>query len=185
MSSDLHAGLDIISSHPVIPSYRSSAEIKERRRFVRLTRQQQGPNIHLRLAAVSVEDVCRDDRNVINCMLPPGCGKEPCVSSVDIIKAIELLVNPPDRRLSIEEKNRIRRNLDTLRPTTLKKGDEGLNWMMQLHSPRPIIIAKDIKIFKWDSLEAALVKIMKRYVSYGYFAVFFLRQVLTAYLVYS
>jgi len=31
---------------------------------------------------------------------------------VDIIKAIELLVNPPDRRLSIEEGNRIRRNIE-------------------------------------------------------------------------
>jgi len=169
--------------HPVIPSYRSPAEINERRRFVRLTRQQQGPNIHLRTVAVSAEEVSRDDRNVINCMLPPGRSEESCVSSVDIIKAIELLVNPRDRRLSIEEKNRIRRNLDTLRPTTLKKGGESLNWIMQLRSPRPIIIAKDVKIFKWDSLEAALVKIMKRYVSCGS-PVVFSRQVLTANLVY-
>ena len=136
------------------------------------------------MVAVSAEEVSRDNRNVINCMLPPGCGEESCVSSVDIIKAIELLVNPPDRRLSKEEKNRIRRNLDTLRPTTLKKGDEGLNWIMQLRSSRPIIIAKDVKIFKWDSLEAALAKIMGRYVSYGSPAVF-LGQVLTANLVYS
>ena len=136
------------------------------------------------MVVVSVEEVSRDDRNVISCMIPPGCGEESSVSSVDIIKAIELLVNPPDRRLSIEEKNRIRRNLDTLRPTTLKKGDEGLNWITQLRSPRPIIIAKDVKIFKWDSLEAAVVKIMKRYVSCRSPAVLW-RQALTVNLVIS
>jgi len=31
---------------------------------------------------------------------------------VDIIKASDLLVTPPDRRLSIEEGNRIRRNIE-------------------------------------------------------------------------
>ena len=128
-------------------------------------RKQQRSIIHLRMVAISAEEVARDDRNVINCILPPDCGDEPSVSSVDIIKALELLVNPPDRRLSIEEKNRVRRNIDTLRPTTLKKGEEGLSWIMQLRSPRPITIAKDVKIFKWSSLEAALTKIMKKYVS--------------------
>lgn len=111
-----------------------------------------------------MDEAKQDDRNVINCMLPPDCGDEPYVSSVDIIKALELLVNPPDRRLSIEEKNRVRRNIDTLRPMTLKKGAEGLKWIMQLRSPRPITIAKDVKIFKWMHLEQALVKIMKKYV---------------------
>ena len=147
--------------------YRSPAEIKDRRRFVRLMRQQQGSSIHLRMLAVSMEEVALDDRNVINCMFLPRGGDGPSVSSVDIIKAIGLLVNPSDRRLSVEERNRVRRNIDTLRPTTLKKGDESLNWIMQLRSPRPITIAKDVKIFKWGSLEAALVKIMKKYVSPG------------------
>jgi hypothetical protein len=121
------------------------------------------------MLATSAEEVARDDRNVINCMLPPDCGDEPSVTSVDIIKALELLVNPPDRRLSIDEKNRVRRNIDTLRPTTLKKGEERLNWIMQLRSPRPITIAKDVKIFKWSSLEAALMKIIKKYVRFGSF----------------
>ena len=130
-------------------------------------RKQHGSDIYLRMVATSAEEVARDDRNVVNCMLLPACGDEPSVSSVDIIKALELLVNPPDRRLSVEERNRVRRNIDTLRPTTLKKGDESLNWIMQLRSPRPITIAKEVKIFKWSSLEAALVKIMKKYVSPG------------------
>jgi hypothetical protein len=139
--------------------------MRDRRRFVRLMRKQQGSSIRLRMIAVSTEEVERDDRNVISCMLPPDCGDEPSVSSVDIIKALEVLVNPPDRRLSIEEKNRVRRNIDTLRPMTLKKGDESLNWIMRLRNPRPITIAKDVKVFKWASLEAALVKVMKKYVS--------------------
>ena len=147
---------------------RSPAEMRDRRRFVRLLRRQQGSGIHLRMIAISTEEVAHDDRNVINCMLPPDCGDEPSISSVDIIKALELLVNPPDRRLSVEERNRVRRNIDTLRPATLKKGDEGLNWIMQLRSPRPITIAKDVKIFKWSSLEAALVKIMKKYVNFKF-----------------
>jgi hypothetical protein len=144
---------------------RSPAEIKDRRRFVRLIRKQQGSHIHLRMAATSADEVAFDDCNVINCLLIPDCGDEPSVSSVDIIKALELLVSPPGGRLSIEEKNRVRRNIDTLRPITLKKGGESLSWIMQLCSPRPITIAREVKIFKWSSLEAALVKIMKKYVS--------------------
>jgi len=157
--------------------------MRDRRRFVRLMRKQQGSSIRLRMIAVSTEEVERDDRNVINCMLPPDCGDEPSVSSVDIIKALEVLVNPPDHRLSIEEKNRVRRNIDTLRPTTLKKGDGGLNWIMRLRSPRPITIAKDVKVFKWTSLEAALVKVMNKYVSRS--RITCLRAVLTANLVLS
>jgi hypothetical protein len=138
--------------------------MRDRRRFIRLMRKQQGSNIHLDMVAISMEEAQIDDRNVINCMVPPNCGDEPSVSSVDIVKALALLVNPPDRCFSVQEKNRIRRNIDPLRPTTLKKGEEGLNWIMQLCSPRPITMAKDVKIFKWSKLETALVKIMRKFV---------------------
>lgn len=118
------------------------------------------------MTPIPIDEAHTNDRNLINCFLVPGSENpnEAFVSSVDIIRALEILVNPSDGRLSIEEKNRVRRNIDTLRPKTLKRGDEGFYWLTQLPSPRPITIAKDVKIFKWSCFETALEKIMRKYV---------------------
>ncbi|KAF8319314.1 hypothetical protein DL93DRAFT_2053649, partial [Clavulina sp. PMI_390] len=141
----------------------STRELRDRRRFVRLSCLQTGSIFELGMAPVKRQEALENDREIINCIAIPGCGDEPYITSVDIIKTMELLINPPTKRMTIEEKNRARRNIDTLRPTTLKKGNESLHWMWELRSPRPFTISKEVKIFKWSNLEPALTKIMKKY----------------------
>ena len=57
----------------------------------------------------------------------------------------------------------------------LKRGDESRNWIKQPRGPRPTAIAKDVKIFKWSSPEAALVKIVKKYVNFKFKLQFYSR----------
>ena len=57
----------------------------------------------------------------------------------------------------------------------LKRGDKSWNWIKQLRSPHPTAIVKDVKIFKWSSPEAVLVKIVKKHVNFKFNLQFYLR----------
>ena len=69
----------------------------------------------------------------------------------------------------MEEKNRIRRNLEGLRPVTVSKNKPGsedfFKLIMGFPNPKPRNIEKDIKVFPWEVLEAAVKKIISKYVS--------------------
>ncbi|KAJ7647477.1 hypothetical protein FB45DRAFT_893553 [Roridomyces roridus] len=69
----------------------------------------------------------------------------------------------------VEEKNRIRRNLEGLRPTTVSKHKSGselfFQQIMDFPDPKPRNIEKDLKVFEWTLLGQALDKIMSKYVS--------------------
>lgn len=89
-----------------------------------------------------------------------------CVTSVDIIYLLEKLV---DDEFEVEEKNRIRRNLEGLRPTTISKHKPGFEdffqRIMDFPDPKPRNIEKDVKVFDWNLLPEALNKIISKYVS--------------------
>lgn len=90
------------------------------------------------------------------------CGKF-VFTSVDIILLIEKLVN---HNFIVEEKNRIRRNLECLHPKTVKKRGETLRFFNQIMSytqPKARNIEKDIKVFLWADISTALRKILQRY----------------------
>jgi hypothetical protein len=87
-----------------------------------------------------------------------------CVfTSVDIIVLMERVTN---FAFNVQEKNRIRRNLEGFRPQTIKK--EGttfrfFNQLMGYTQPKTRNIEKDIKVFLWSDITKALKKIVQKY----------------------
>ncbi|EGW31355.1 uncharacterized protein SPAPADRAFT_51373 [Spathaspora passalidarum NRRL Y-27907] len=85
-------------------------------------------------------------------------------TSVDIILILEYLVN---QSFGIEEKNRIRRNLQSLKPTTVSRSNKEdcdfFNLIMSMENPRPRNIEKDLKVFNWGDLGKAIAKVMSKY----------------------
>lgn len=88
------------------------------------------------------------------------------VTSVDIILLLEYLIQ---QSFSIEEKNRIRRNLQSLKPSTISRTNKNYNrfflLLMSMEDPRPRNIEKDLKVFKWSDLFNALNKVISKYSS--------------------
>jgi hypothetical protein len=72
-------------------------------------------------------------------------------------------------RFSVEEKNRIRRNLEGFRPITVSKNKQGaedfFKLVMSFPNPKPRNIEKDVKVFPWKIFGTALKKIIGKYVS--------------------
>ncbi|KAK5112277.1 hypothetical protein LTR62_004438 [Meristemomyces frigidus] len=89
------------------------------------------------------------------------------VTSVDTIQLLEALVAV---RFTVEEKNRIRRNLEGFRPATVSKAkadsEEFFKLIMGFPSPKPRNIEKDVKVFPWRILATALKKIIGKYASH-------------------
>ena len=87
-----------------------------------------------------------------------------CVfTSVDIIVLLEKLVG---YSFDVQEKNRIRRNLEGYKPVTV--GKEGktrqfFNQVMLYAQPKARNIEKDIKVFLWRDLAKALKKVVQKY----------------------
>ena len=92
--------------------------------------------------------------------------REECfVTSVDTIALLETLVGA---RFTVEEKNRIRRNLETHHPLTVSKGkpdtENFFKVIMGFPNPKPRNIEKDVKVFPWPILAQALRKVISKYV---------------------
>jgi len=83
---------------------------------------------------------------------------------VDIIFLLECLIG---QDFDIEEKNRIRRNLEGFRPKTVSKNradsSDFFSQIMNFPPPKPRNIEKDLKVFEWNILPQALDKIISRY----------------------
>ncbi|KAK4202320.1 hypothetical protein QBC40DRAFT_321872 [Triangularia verruculosa] len=88
------------------------------------------------------------------------------VTSVDTISLLEQLLHAP-HKFPVDEKNRIRRNLEGYRPTTVSKSkhesEAFFGVIMGFGNPKPRNIEKDVKVFQWKDLPAALHKIFGKY----------------------
>lgn len=86
------------------------------------------------------------------------------VTSVDIILILEFLVQ---ELFLIEEKNRIRRNLQSLKTYTVlrlnKQFQRFFNLLMSMEDPRPRNIEQDLKVFRWVDLFKAISKVILKY----------------------
>lgn len=86
------------------------------------------------------------------------------VTSVDIIVILEYFVR---QSFSIEEKNRIRRNLQSLKPLTVARSCDDhkpfFSLLMGMEDPRPRNIEQDLKVFKWENLIKAIDKVIGKY----------------------
>jgi hypothetical protein len=137
-----------------------------KRRLVEFTRRQTGNTIHAEFKATAPED--RTPQSIcISCIYWEE-RKECYVTSVDTIYLLESLVAV---RFTVEEKNRIRRNLEGFRPLTVSKAkpesEEFFKVIMGFPNPKPRNIEKDVKVFPWKILGHALKKIIGKYVSFS------------------
>lgn len=143
----------------------SEEEWDSKRRLVHFRRSQAGSIITTTFQPVSVDE--RPPNSVcISCIYWEE--KQECfVTSVDTIYLLEQLVAA---RFTVEEKNRIRRNLEGFRPLTVSKGkqdsEEFFKVIMAFPTPKPRNIEKDVKVFHWKDLASALKKIIGKYVSW-------------------
>lgn len=141
-------------------------EVTTQRRLVRFRRNQSGSNINASFEPVTVEDHARAPGHIyVNCIWWKE--KQECfITSVDTIQLLESLVAV---RFTVEEKNRIRRNLEGFRPATVSKTrpdcEEFFKTIMGFPNPKPRNIEKDVKVFPWKILGTALKKIIGKYVS--------------------
>jgi hypothetical protein len=139
-------------------------EWSNRRRIVLFRRSQQGSTLTANFKPVSVNE--RPPNSIcVSCIWWAEKGK--CyVTSVDTIYLLEQLVAAPNR-FSVEEKNRIRRNLEGFHPVTVSKSkdesEEFFKLIMGFPNPKPRNIEKDVKVFPWEILEPALKKIIGKY----------------------
>jgi hypothetical protein len=133
------------------------------RRIVLFKRSQSGCTITTTFNPVTLDD--RPANSIcISCIFWED--KNECfVTSVDTIYLLEQLVAA---RFTVEEKNRIRRNLEGFRPLTVSKAkpdsEEFFKLIMGFPSPKPRNIEKDVKVFPWKILVHALKKIIGKYV---------------------
>lgn len=142
----------------------SQEEWDAKRRLVQFQRCQSGSTITTSFKAVAPEE--RTPNSIcISCIWWEE--KQECfVTSVDTIYLLESLVAV---RFTVEEKNRIRRNLEGFRPLTVSKAkpdsEEFFKIIMGFPNPKPRNIEKDVKVFPWKILSHALKKIISKYVS--------------------
>ncbi|KAF5370707.1 hypothetical protein D9758_002072 [Tetrapyrgos nigripes] len=168
ISEDLQAQtpvLQLITPLESICHNWDAEEIKAGRRLVRFTKVQDGCRLILTCSPVRQQDYVDTD-SVISCIYREEA-KACFVTSVDIIYLLERLTND---EFPVEEKNRIRRNLEGLRPTTVSKHKPGseafFQRIMEFPDPKPRNIEKDLKVFEWSLLGQALDKILSKYSVY-------------------
>ncbi|KAG6333849.1 hypothetical protein ID866_5237 [Astraeus odoratus] len=140
------------------------SELQAGRRLVRFQRMQDRNSLMITAERISQAQYDSNDI-VISCIYREETNSF-CVTSVDIIHLLQRLV---DAEFEVDEKNRIRRNLEGLRPTTVSKSRPGFESffqrIMDFPDPKPRKIEKDLKVFDWKLLPQALEKIISKYVS--------------------
>ncbi|KAG0324351.1 hypothetical protein BG004_003494 [Podila humilis] len=140
----------------------SSEEWESHRRLVQFWRRQEKNEIHCSFHPV-VPAERQPNSIVISCIY--WAEKNDCfLTSVDCIYLLESLIAV---RFTVEEKNRIRRNLEGFRPITVSKckpeSAEFFKLIMSFPNPKPRNIEKDVKVFPWKVLPYALKKIISKY----------------------
>ncbi|RDB25379.1 hypothetical protein Hypma_008094 [Hypsizygus marmoreus] len=154
--------LDLVTPLKSICSAWTPAEVTAGRRLVRFSKVHDGRRLIVSCEPIKCEDY-RESDSVISCIYREE--SDSCyVTSVDIIFLLERLTSSD---FPVEEKNRIRRNLEGLRPTTVSKHKHGFEdffqRIMEFPDPKPRNIEKDLKVFEWSLLDQALDKILSKY----------------------
>lgn len=139
-------------------------EMENNRRLVLFTRTQSGSTITTKFETVD-SDRKLQNGCVISCMRWPE-KNDYFVTGIEIIALLEILVAD---RFTVEEKNRIRRNLEGYKSLTVSKdnADSGSFFKIMMDFPLPKLrnFEKDVKIFYWKDLTVALMKLISEYVS--------------------
>jgi hypothetical protein len=163
---DTKANLNILGDLGTMCDGWTNQEKSNKRRLVEFQRAQSSSTITATFKAVSADERSATG-TVISCIWWAR-KRAHYVTSVDTIGLLEGLVAV---KFTVEEKNRIRRNLEGFKPYTVSKNkdesDDIFRLIMGFGAPKPRNIEKDIKIFPWSILNSALKKIISKYVSYA------------------
>jgi hypothetical protein len=156
------ANLKIIGDLDTMGQAWTTEEWNARRRLVQFWRRQEGNEIHCDFQAVQQADR-QPNSIVVSCIYWQE--RNDCfITSVDCIYLLESLIGV---RFTVEEKNRIRRNLEGFRPLTVSKckpeSADFFKLIMSFPNPKPRNIEKDVKVFPWKTLPYALKKIIGKY----------------------
>ncbi|KAG6359683.1 hypothetical protein INS49_013206 [Diaporthe citri] len=139
-------------------------EWENRRRIVMFKKSQSGSRLTATFRAVPVNE--RPPNSICVSCIWWEERHECFVTSVDTIHLLEQLVVSPNR-FTVEEKNRIRRNLEGFKPLTVSKAkadsEDFFKIIMGFGNPKPRNIEKDVKVFPWKVLAPALKKIIGKY----------------------
>ncbi|KAJ3042160.1 hypothetical protein HDV00_008046 [Rhizophlyctis rosea] len=144
-------------------------ELTHQRRLVELVRERVNGCWKCTFRPIPQEDIAEPATEVIvSCIRwnnpPEGVQSRCFITSVDLIYLLQSLLL---KTFTIEEKNRIRRNLENLRPITVSKNKDDMidffNLIMSFPNPKPRNIEKDLKVFSWNVVGTALTKIIKKY----------------------
>ncbi|KAJ2523103.1 hypothetical protein H4217_000307 [Coemansia sp. RSA 1939] len=132
------------------------------RRLVQFWRRHENNNIFCTFKAVSAAD--RVPNSIVVSCIYWEEKQDFFITSVDCIHLLESLIAV---RFTVEEKNRIRRNLEGFRPLTVSKckseSADFFKLIMSFPNPKPRNIEKDVKVFPWRILPLALKKIIGKY----------------------
>lgn len=143
----------------------SNEEWTARRRLVQFWPQQEANTLNLAFRPIAQSEYTPNSI-VVSCIFRDEWN-ECFVTSVDAIYLLEALVGA---RFSVEEKNRIRRNLEGFKPITVSKSkadaEPFFKLIMGFPNPKPRNIEKDVKVFPWKVLGQALKKVLAKYVSW-------------------
>ncbi|QRW08440.1 hypothetical protein RhiLY_07439 [Ceratobasidium sp. AG-Ba] len=141
----------------------SDEEDIDNRRLVEFFCARDHGRIDVSFAPVYGENALDTSRNVVSCIWWEEAG-DFIITSVDTIGLLEKLVGI---RFTTEEKNRIRRNLQVFKPSTISKNqaecESFFRMLMEFPPPRPRNIEKDVKAFSWSKLPSMLNKIISKY----------------------
>ncbi|POS86580.1 hypothetical protein EPUL_002246 [Erysiphe pulchra] len=156
------AKLEIIGDLNSMAQSWTDEEINFRRRLVLFKRSQSGSTITTKFKSVRPDDRPKDSI-CISCIYWEE-KRDFFITSVDTIYLLQKLVAA---QFTVEEKNRIRRNLEGFRPLTVSKGkpesEQFFKVIMAFPTPKPRNIEKDVKVFHWSDLSSALQKIIGKY----------------------
>lgn len=156
------ASLEIVGNLDHMTGGWTEQETEAKRRLVQFKRTQRGPVVSVEFFPLEASKYTQNTP-CISCIQWEE-KKECFVTSVDCIYLLEQLIN---NKFTVEEKNRIRRNLEGYHPLTVSKGKassgEFFKLIMSFSSPKPRNIEKDVKVFQWSLLGKALQKIIGKY----------------------
>lgn len=164
MYADNKAFLELSGNLDTMAVSWTEEETRVKRRLVEFNRVQDGNQVTASFKPVTLEE--RTPNSICVSCIWWEEKDETFVTSVDTIQLLESLVAV---RFTVEEKNRIRRNLEGYKPLTVAKGktesEAFFKVIMDFPAPKPRNIEKDVKVFPWKILKHALQKIMSKYVS--------------------
>lgn len=163
------ANLDIMGDLDAMAKSWAPEEWDHRRRLVQFWREQHGNKISTTFQPVPQGERASNSGNIVVSCIYWMERNDFFITSVDCIYLLECLM---DIRFSVEEKNRIRRNLEGFRPLTVSKckaeSADFFKLIMSFPNPKPRNIEKDVKVFPWKTLPYALKKIVTKYTASSY-----------------